>query len=256
MGVKLPVTKERGVRLSPCGTYRYALTRSWPFSARHAGYYVPQKPADASVLFVLLNPSTADARVDDPTVRRLVWFANRWGYAQLAVANLYAFRSKTPASLKTAADPVGPGCDRELRRLAEQADRVVVGWGANKAVKPDRVTAVVALLQAAGHDALHCLGANADGSPLHPLYVAADTPLTRWPVVAPLPPGPAAPVTPDPIVAAEADAVVAGPSTRVDQVAAAVNQAQTTEQAAAVAAFGRRFASAVDAPVVVPLTTS
>src|ERR1019366_833740 len=84
--------------------YRYSLWRRVGESRRR-------------VLFVMLNPSTADAIVDDPTIRRCMGFARTWGFGELEVCNLFAYRSPCPSALLRAADPVGPSNDRALRRL-------------------------------------------------------------------------------------------------------------------------------------------
>lgn len=151
--------------VSPCGLYRYWLTRTWDQS---------RPPA----CFVMLNPSTADAERDDPTVRRCVGFAKRWGWGGLAVVNLFAFRATSPKDLKRAQEPVGPDNDRHLLEFARRAGVAVAAWGAHGA-HLGRAREVVALLRGAGV-ALHCLGTTADGSPRHPLYVRADRALTPF----------------------------------------------------------------------------
>lgn len=153
--------------ISACGTYRYLLTRPTE----------NMLPERGTALFVMLNPSTADATEDDPTIRRCRGFARAWGCAGLTVANLYALRSTDPAALRRHADPVGPDNDMYLSRLGREYGDVVCAWG--KHASPERVAAVVALLNAAGAR-LWCLGANKDGSPKHPLYIRADQQLARW----------------------------------------------------------------------------
>lgn len=154
--------------LSPCERYRYALWRD-----------IATLGSDGTVLFVMLNPSTADATVDDPTIRRCMGFTEREGFARLAVANLYGLRSPSPMDIPRADDPVGPECDRWICELAEiEADRVVVAWGASPYAAPGRVAEVRALLHGIG---LWCLGTTADGSPRHPLYVRGEQPLEPWP---------------------------------------------------------------------------
>lgn len=85
--------------ISECGTYRYWLCREW-------------SPGLDSLVWLMLNPSTADATQDDPTIRRCMGFARRWGYGGITVVNLYAYRATNPRDLLTAADPVGPENDR------------------------------------------------------------------------------------------------------------------------------------------------
>lgn len=148
--------------ISDCGQYRYALTRRWG-----------EAP---SLRFVMLNPSTADASLDDPTIRRCMGFAKRDGYGGLVVLNLYAYRATNPKALLTCADAVGPGNDDMLRahlRSSVGVGRpVVAAWGAN--ARLDRWDQVLAL--ASGVD-WRCLGTTKSGAPRHPLYLSGDQPL-------------------------------------------------------------------------------
>lgn len=155
--------------ISPCGLYRYTLEREADdvFCTR------------GRALFIMLNPSTADARVDDPTIRRCRAFAKSWDCAGLVVANLYALRTTNPAELWKAADPVGPENDMHLRILAAQHETVVCAWGAN--ARLDRVAVVREIFSGRLHR-LMCLGTTKDGAPRHPLYLASKTPLVPWPV--------------------------------------------------------------------------
>ena len=147
--------------ISPDGRYRYRLDR-------HLG-------EGGIVLVVMLNPSTADAVVDDPTVRRCMGFTRTWGYGHLIVANLYSHRATRPADLHRAEDPIGPACDHYLAQAADQAQLVVGAWGNH--AKPGRVTAVRELLG----DRIHGLAWNITGHPRHPLYVPSTTTPTPWP---------------------------------------------------------------------------
>ena len=138
--------------------YRYLLTRRWGSGPR--------------ALFVGLNPSTADATVDDASTRRMVGFARSAGCGSLALVNLYAWRSTSPAVLRHVADPTGPENDAWITAAAETADLVVAAWGTHAA--PDRAAAVLRLL---GCARVRCLGRTKGGHPRHPLYVPARTPL-------------------------------------------------------------------------------
>jgi hypothetical protein len=153
--------------ISPCGTYRYRLTRAAESLA----------PVKSTALFVMLNPSTADAQLDDPTIRRCRGFSKLWDCNGLAVANLYALRSTNPAALWTHPDPVGPENDDYLWNFARQCSDVVCAWGSN--AKPERVARVASIMLDAGAR-FWCLGTTKDGSPRHPLYVRADQPLIEW----------------------------------------------------------------------------
>ena len=157
--------------VSPCGRYRYLLTRTWD-------------PARPAVGFVMLNPSTADHRTDDATVRRCVGFARVRGFGEVRVANLFALRASDPTVLldtvAAGSDPVGPENPAHLRALAAE-HTVVLAWGANAAaVHGADYPRVVAAELATGSAVLYCLGRCADGSPRHPLYLAGDTALMPW----------------------------------------------------------------------------
>lgn len=117
--------------------------------------------------FVMLNPSTADAHQDDPTIRKCLGFARRWEASEIFVANCYAFRATDPKALQHAADPVGPLNERALRSMAKKMDYIVCGWGRHAR---ERGVQTAKLLANAGAD-LRCLAINHDGSPKHPLYV-------------------------------------------------------------------------------------
>lgn len=143
---------------SPCGRWRYTLRRSW----------APGRAAPARrdrLLIIALNPSTADAERDDPTIRRCIGFAQAWGFQALCVVNLFAWRATLPADLKAAADPVGPDNDAWLRQEARRAGLVLAAWGVH-GVHQGRDAAVRAMLPA-----LHCLRRTRDGHPAHPLYL-------------------------------------------------------------------------------------
>ena len=156
--------------LSPCAVYRYALTRDWfPKDKGH-------------VLFVMLNPSTADADVDDPTIRRCQSFAQRWSYDGITVVNLFALRSTHPEALLTVSDPVGEMNDDVIESYATAAGigMVVAAWGTHPATKRRlRASHVTQRITKTGRD-VHCLGTTATGAPKHPLYIKADQPPVVW----------------------------------------------------------------------------
>ena len=153
--------------ISDCGTYRYMLER------KADDAFATRGPA----LFIMLNPSTADASLDDPTIRRCKSFAKAWDCNGLVVANLYGLRATNPADLWKHPDPVGPENDTWLRVLAAEHETVVCAWGAN--AKPERVAAVRKIFSGSLHR-LMCLGTTKDGAPRHPLYIANGTPLVQW----------------------------------------------------------------------------
>lgn len=151
---------------SPCRRYRYSLHRQW-------------NPTGTTCAFIGLNPSTADELADDPTVRRCIAFAKRWGHGSLAMLNLFPLRSTDPSALKGASIPanvIKANVDEIILRASHSA-RVVVCWGTHGSVDGGEMTArVLSAVQSdgVGHTPV-CLGVNRDGSPKHPLYIRADT---------------------------------------------------------------------------------
>ncbi|MFM9625066.1 DUF1643 domain-containing protein [Streptomyces turgidiscabies] len=152
------------------GSHRYALTRTW-------------EPGGTHTVFVLLNPSTATAGQDDPTVRRLIGFARREGHNGLVLANLFAICCSHPYHLTAMRDTVGTHNDDMLQLLAEAARDITLGWGTWGTLR--RAATVEEALT--GHGArLWALGTTKDGYPRHPLYLPKTAPLTRYePGVAP-----------------------------------------------------------------------
>lgn len=142
--------------LSDCKSYRYRLERRWDM----------ERPR---VAFVMLNPSTADANLDDPTIRRCIGFAKAWGFGGLIVGNLFALRSTDPKALYSHSEPIGPDNDRHLLTIADDVDQIICAWGTNGALH-GRGKAVVRMLR--GRNML-ALKVTSDGSPGHPLYLPA-----------------------------------------------------------------------------------
>jgi hypothetical protein len=149
---------DSGADFSPCGEYRYALWRRLSMGER-------------AVAFVGLNPSTADASLDDPTIRRCVGFARTWGYDWLYMLNLHAFRSTDPRALAVKIDPVGPANWETLQSLTQKADLVIAAWGANELHGAAREYAQ----RIVQWPRTRCLGTTKSGAPKHPLYLAAST---------------------------------------------------------------------------------
>lgn len=138
---------------------------------------------DGAVLhFCMLNPSTADQDQDDPTIRRCIGFARRWGYALLVVTNIFAFRSGDPRMMAVERDPVGRLNDHYIRANAEQCHRTIVAWGDWGEYKRDRDylgRGQEVLEQLRGHTIYH-LGLTQKGQPKHPLYLRNDTKPVEW----------------------------------------------------------------------------
>lgn len=154
----------RTAAISPCGRHRWWLERRWD----------PQRPR---LLFIGLNPSRADDRRDDPTLRRLIGFAQAWGFGSLEVLNLFSRITASPAVLRRSREPVGGRNDAWLsERLASlrPGDAVWLGWG-NGGRWQQRDQQVLALLRhglPAGVSLL-ALALTAAGQPRHPLYAPA-----------------------------------------------------------------------------------
>jgi hypothetical protein len=125
----------------------------------------------------MLNPSTADASKDDPTIRKCVGFCERWGFGLLIVCNLFAFRSTAPKGLLSAADPVGPDNGIWLHQEARAADRVVLAWGSHAGLKPLLSKQLEAIDRTLGRysEKTFTLGRCKDGNPRHPLMLAYST---------------------------------------------------------------------------------
>lgn len=151
--------------LSECGQYRYTLSRRWGDGP--------------TCLFVMLNPSTADAQENDPTIRRCIGFAKREGCGGLVVINLYTFRTKDPAVLARHSFPHGPASPRYAADAIVAADGpVICAWGADPLVRGVSL-GMLDLIRACGKTPM-CLGATKDGHPRHPLYLPKDAPLVPF----------------------------------------------------------------------------
>ena len=146
---------QSGATLSTCRRYRYALWRIWEET----------KP---TVLFVGLNPSTADEQIDDPTLIRCMNYAKSWGYGGVMMGNLFAYRATDPKELFKTTEPIGEENNTWLKNLASEADLVVAAWG-NMGTHLGRSQEVISFLPN-----LLCLKLNKSGEPAHPLYLKAD----------------------------------------------------------------------------------
>jgi hypothetical protein len=135
---------------------------------------------DRHLLFIGMNPSTADATVNDPTCGREWTFAQREGFDAMVKANVGDYRATDPKMLlEPGVVASSPDNLPTIRQAARGAAKIILCHGKlNKALAPAGETLVAALVED-GHD-LWCFGANADGSPKHPLYLRADTALVRW----------------------------------------------------------------------------
>jgi hypothetical protein len=173
-----------GADISPDGLYRYRLWREWRGGleknghSRDGGKWGQPK----SILFVMLNPSTADGAQDDPTIRRCVAFAKSWGYDRMEVVNLFAYRATKPdviLAMGDADDPFGDRNTETVKYAAWDADVIVCAWGAHGGHLGQDET-VRGWMEQRGKP-LMALGFTAGGHPRHPLYVKSDSALVRMP---------------------------------------------------------------------------
>jgi hypothetical protein len=155
----------RAAIVSGDGKYRYLLHRVWDAGKPRA-------------LFVMLNPSTADAEIDDPTIRSCIRLSKSWGYGSFEVVNLYAFRATDPRALAREPFPVGPDNSGAQDAAIERCDVVICAWGAHEIDTAlardlyDRATL--------HHPVCYCLGTTKSGAPKHPLYIATGAPLVEY----------------------------------------------------------------------------
>lgn len=152
---------------SPGREYRYSLVRDWSGDPR------------SHVVFVGLNPSTADETTDDPTVRRCIRFARDWGAGGMVMLNLFAYRATDPRAMKRHSAPIGPGNDRCFDWYCDTARFVVCCWGAH-GDHLLRGRYVTALLRNSCREKLRVFGLTKDGHPRHPLYLSKSSALEEW----------------------------------------------------------------------------
>lgn len=160
-----------GAQFSPCGLYRYSLERQW------SGVN-----SDARVVYIMLNPSTADAQQDDATIRVCMGRARRLGYSGITVVNLFALRATDPkvmlAHPHPISDPGDPGRNEwEITAAIHCRDMVICAWGRHGGhLRRDE-----AVLEALRHRDIKpwALKLNADGRPAHPLRIPYSQPFVR-----------------------------------------------------------------------------
>lgn len=163
----LPMQIRRSAELSDCGTYRWTLERRWG-----------DGPA---CLWIMLNPSTATAAVDDPTVRRVIWFSHRWGHPAARIVNLYPFRSPSPAELlrwlqssvtayEATGNAIWQAINDNIHRVRLEsfdASAIVLAWGADPLGEDREARRILdGLSTRVPH---YCLGTTKSGAPLHPM---------------------------------------------------------------------------------------
>lgn len=139
------------------GQYRYSLTRLWDKK-------LPK------LVFLMLNPSTADHSENDPTIRRCINFAKNWGFGSIEVVNLFAFRATNPKELLTCDDPIGEDNDIYIKASLEDAGLVIAAWG-TKGNLFKRNEQVIEILS---NQNIYCLSLTKEGHPKHPLYIKSN----------------------------------------------------------------------------------
>jgi hypothetical protein len=161
--------QSKGAQLSVCGLYRYKLTRK----VGDGGY---------KALWIGVNPSTADASIDDASIRKLYGFGRRLNVDEWMVGNLFAYRATDVRELAKVDDPVGPNNDGYLAEMIEAADIIFAGWGQIGKVPPrlrHRWRDLLLITQVFDR-VMWCWGTCSDGHPRHPLMLPYDTPMVPW----------------------------------------------------------------------------
>lgn len=157
-----PFVEQRSAEISGCGKYRYRFTRRWALEGK-------------TLLFVMLNPSTADAMADDATTLKCARFAKILGFTAIEIVNLYAYRATDPRDLAAAGFPLGPYNDAYIleaaRDVVAAGGQVCVAWGAGLG-DLERGRQVLRLLDGARATPM-ALHVTKDGHPGHPLYLSS-----------------------------------------------------------------------------------
>jgi hypothetical protein len=159
--------QKSGAKFSECRKWRYSLWRHWDWQS-HGN----------CVMFIGLNPSTADEEKNDTTISKCVGFAKRWGYGGIYMLNLYAFCATQPEDMVRAADPIGPGNDEALSYYRIRAGLFVAAWGGSipTRLRPNLryQTRIKQALECIARP-VYCLGKTATGDPKHPSRLGYDT---------------------------------------------------------------------------------
>lgn len=153
-----------GAVFDESGNYRYRLWRRWNAKL-------------PTVCMIMLNPSTADATVNDPTIARCVNMANSWGFGGLEVVNLFAYRSTKPRDLWQADDPIGPHNDMHIKRTVAHSQVCVLAWGNLPIARQERAKSVLKYLSTRE---LMCMGVTKQLQPRHPLYMLSSVQLENF----------------------------------------------------------------------------
>ncbi len=164
-------TELTGATFSECGVYRYHLWRVWN----------QELPI---MVFVMQNPSTADATENDPTIRRCIGFAKRDGFGGISVRNVFALRATDERVLLTHPDPFGPDNEQHLlaARNVSLMTRLVAAWGNRLAFKKGsrHRDMYCKAANACAMQHAYCLGTTKSGDPCHPLFLPKNRELIPW----------------------------------------------------------------------------
>lgn len=144
--------------------YRYVLERRWDVGKK-------------TVCFIGVNPSTANEKEDDPTIRRCIKFAESWGYGGIFMVNLFGLRATNPKELESHNDPIGQN-DSYVKISSKKSDITILAWG-NKAKFPkgfeNRDKEIIRLVRNP-----YCLKKTKSGCPGHPLYLKSNLKPIKW----------------------------------------------------------------------------
>jgi hypothetical protein len=144
------------------GVYRYCLWRRWNLNQPIMGW-------------VMLNPSTANAKEDDQTLRKCMGFARKHDHGGVILVNLFAFMERDPQKLRMVKERVGPETDRYILWTCAVADLVVAGWGACRFAN-EQARHVRKLVEGTG-TTIRCVGQTKNGQPRHPLHPSYSSPI-------------------------------------------------------------------------------
>jgi hypothetical protein len=149
----------RTAELNPERTYRYLLGRQWNHGLN-------------LLTFIMLNPSTADENVDDPTIRRCIGYGQALNFDGLYIVNLFAYRSKNPGDLLKVPDPIGnPNNDYWIKFAIMHSSLVIAAWGSSEPMIRQNTRFRKYEVEKLVNKDIYCLRFNRDGNPSHPLML-------------------------------------------------------------------------------------
>lgn len=167
MKIGSKVIMKKSAVISDCEKYRYQLVRQW-------------NDNKDLVLYIGLNPSTADAELDDPTIKRCIGFAQRENFGGFIMANLFAYRATSPRDMKNTEQPIGELNEYWLEQSIKSCRAVIVCWGGNGSHLNRHLDMNELLKTYSLNTPILCFGKTKDGQPKHPLYLASSTNLINY----------------------------------------------------------------------------